>query len=144
MPNTTLAIRTVESIHYVWDEARGKTLSIPKVYLRAGTHRRTVTNEYLRLEGGQPSMTVGDGLIRDATIIGITANCETAHNWTVKIFRKGVTSPLVTLNMVGQDYKKDSSLNVDVPGGSVLLFKVEGTNVPFPRVLIEIAWRVTA
>jgi hypothetical protein len=143
MPNTYLAVLTVDSLHYIWDENRNKTLSITKVYLRAGTHRRTVTNEYMHLEDGQPAMTVGDALIRDATIMGITANCETNHNWAVKIFRKGVTSPLVTLNMVGQNYKKDSTLNVDVSGGSVLLFKVEGINVPFPRVFLELAWRVT-
>jgi hypothetical protein len=144
MPNTSIAILTVESIHYIWDELRNKTLSITKLYLRAGTHRRTVTNEYLHLEDGQPAMTVGDGLIRDATIMGITANCETNHNWTVKIFRKGVITPLVTLTMAGENYKKDSTLNVDVPGGSVLLFKVEGINIPFPRVLLELAWEVTA
>lgn len=142
MPNTSPRIITVDGIQYMYDQTRVKTISIPKVYLRAGTHRRTVTNEYLHLEDGQPAMTVGDALIRDATIMGITANCESNATWTVKVFKKGVALPLVTLGLTGQSYKKDSSLNVDVTMGSVLLFKVEGSNIPFPRILLELAWRV--
>lgn len=142
MPNTSPRILTVDGIQYMYDVTRGKTISVPKVYLRAGTHRRTVTNEFLRLEDGQPSMTVGDPTIRNATIMGLTANCESNHNWSVKVFRKGVALPLVTLNLVGASYKNDSTLNVDVPAGSVLLFKVEGNNIPFPRVLLELAWRI--
>lgn len=133
---------TVGGVQYMYDVTRGKLLSIPKVYLRAGTHRRTVTNEYLHLEDGQPSMSVGDGLIRNATIMGLTANCETDHNWTVKIFSKGVVLPLVTLVITGASYKKDEAINVDAPTGSILLFKVEGNNIPFPRVLLELAWRL--
>ena len=126
----------------MYDQTRSKMLSIPKMYLRAGTHRRTVTNEYLRLEDGQPAMTVGDALIRDATIMGITANCESNTNWTVKVFQKGSATPLVNLGMVWLSYKKDSSINMDVAAGSILLFKVEGTNVPFPRIILELAWKL--
>lgn len=126
----------------MYDQTRSKMLSIPKMYLRAGTHRRTVTNEYLRLEDGQPAMTVGDALIRDATIMGITANCESNTNWTVKVFQKGSATPLFNLGMVWLSYKKDSSINMDVAAGSILLFKVEGTNVPFPRIILELAWKL--
>lgn len=142
MPNTCPRILTVDGIQYMYDQTRGKVLSIPKVYLRAGTHRRTVTNEFLHLEDGQPAMTVGDALIRNATIMGITANCESNATWTVKVFKKGVTLPLVTLGLTSESYKKDSSLNVDAAIGSILLFKVEGSNIPFPRVLLELAWRI--
>lgn len=142
MPNTYPRIITDHGIQYMYDITRGKVISIPKLYLRAGTHRRTVTNEFLRLEDGQPSMTVGDGLERNATIMGITANCETETNWAVKIFRRGSALPLVTLNMTWKSFDKDTDLNVDVPANSVLLFKVEGSNIPFPRVLLELAWRL--
>jgi len=142
VPNTTVRILTVNGIQYMYDVVRGKLLSIPKVYLRAGTHRRTVTNEYLHLEDGQPAMSVGDGLIRPATIVGITANCETDSTWDVKIFEKGNTLPLVVLPMSASSYAKSDSIDVDVTAGSVLLFKAEGNNIPFPRVLLEIAWRL--
>lgn len=142
MPNTAPRILSVDGIQYMYDQTRGKMLSIPKMYLRAGIHRRTVTDEYLRLEDGQPAMTVGDALIRDATLMGLTANCESSTSWTVKIFRKGVGAPLVTMPMVSSSYKKDSSINMDVPAGSILLFKVEGTNIPFPRIILELAWKL--
>jgi hypothetical protein len=142
VPNTSPRIITVDGVQYMYDQTRGKTISIPKMYLRAGAHRRTVSNEFLRVEDGQPTMTVGDALIRNATIMGITVNCETNTNWVVKIFKKGTALPLVTLNMTWASYKKDSTLNIDAPMGSILLFKVEGLNIPFPRVLLELAWRL--
>lgn len=141
MPNTTARLITVDGIQYYYDMGRDKLLSIPRIYLRAGIHRRTVTNEYLQLEGGQPAMSVGDGLFRDATITAINANCESPRSWSVKIFSKGNASPLLTFSLASQSYEEDTSISVDVPRGSILLFKVEGLNIPFPRVLIELAWR---
>jgi hypothetical protein len=142
MPNTFPRILTVAGIQYMYEAVRGKMLSIPKVYLKAGTHRRTVTNEYLRLEDGQPSMTVGEGILRNATIMSITAHTESAHTWTIKIFRKGSPTPLVILPIVSAIMGENLSLDADVPASSVLLFKAEGTNIPFPRVTIELAWKL--
>ena len=143
MPNTTIRIITDNGTHYCVDMTRGhKLLSIPKLYLKAGTHRRTVTNEYLRLEDGQPAMTVGDNLLRNATIVGVTVNCETAHTWTLKVFAKGSPTPLVILPIVSNTKAENQLLNQDVPAGSVLLFKAEGTNIPFPRAMLELAWRL--
>ena len=119
-----------------------KLLSIPKLYLKAGTHRRTVTNEYLRLDDGQPAMTVGDNLLRDATIVGVSVNCETTHSWTLKVFAKGSATPLVILPIVSSTKAENQLLNQDVPAGSVILFKAEGTNIPFPRAMLELAWRL--
>lgn len=143
MPNTTIRILTSNGIQYCVDMTRGqKVLSIPKLYLRAGTKRRTVTNEYLRLEDGQPAMTVGDDLPRPATIVGITANCETAHSWTLKVFMKGSPTALVVLPIISNTKAENQLLNQDVPAGSVILFKAEGNNIPFPRVMLELAWRL--
>lgn len=126
---------------YIWDPERMKMLTINRMYLRAGTARRTVANEYLQLEGGQPSMTVGDALIRDATLISVTANCETAHSWTMKVFAKGNPVPLAILPIVSATTASNPSLNQDVPAGTVIQFFAEGSNIPFPRALLELAWR---
>lgn len=143
MPNTFPRIVTVNGIQYMTDASRGyKLLSIPKLYLRAGTKRRTVTNEFLQLEGGQPSMTVGDNLPRAGTIVGITANCETVSSWVLKIFKKGVPTPLVSLPIVSNTKAENQTLNQDVDAGSVILFYGEGSNIPFPRAMLEIAWRL--
>jgi len=142
MPNTFPRIITVDGIQYMYDINRLKMLSITKIYLKAGTHRRTVTNEYLHLEDGQPSMTVGEGLMRNATIIGITAHTESAHSWTIKVFKKGDPEPLVILPIVSATISDKLTLDRDVPAKSVLLFKAEGTNIPFPRVMLELAWNL--
>lgn len=126
---------------YIWDPERLKMLSINRIYLRAGTARRTVANEYLQLEGGQPSMTVGDALIRDATLISVTANCETTATWTLKVFAKGNPTPLAVLPMISNTTASNPSLNKDVPAGTVIQFFAEGSNIPFPRGLLELAWR---
>ena len=126
----------------MYDSSRSKILSLTRVYLRAGTHRRTVSNEYLRLEDGQPSMGVGDGVARTATITGITVNTESPWSWTLKIMRKGSSTPLVTFPVASNYLASNMTLNVDVPLDSVILFKVDGSNIPFPRVLLELAWRL--
>ena len=142
MPNAGVRIISQNGIQYMYDSFRGKTLSIPKLYLRAGSHRRTVTNEYLRLEDGQPAMSVGDNLLRNATIVGVSVNCESSATWTLKVFKKGVTTPLLILPIVSNTKVENQGLNQDVDAGSVLLFKVEGSNIPFPRMLLELAWRL--
>jgi len=142
MPNTDMRLTSRDGILYAYDISRNKLLSVPKLYLRAGTHRRTVSNEYLRVEDGQPTMSVGDMLLRDATITALSINCETASSWTLKIFKKGSHTPLVTLAMVSNTIASNQTLNADVSAGSVIQFKVEGVHIPFPRAMLELAWRI--
>lgn len=130
-------------IAYSYDRERGKHLSFDRIHLRAGASGRTVTNQALRLEDGQPAMSVGDHIPRIATIVGLTANCETPATWTVEICRKSdPDNPLVSFAMIDEESGSKQDLNVDILSGDILIYKVKGTNIPMPRIIIEIAWRL--
>lgn len=142
MPNTYARIIHKDGIDYLFDIDRLKSLSIGKVYLKAGTKRRTVTNEFLHLEDGQPSMSVGDLIPRNSTIIGATALCETAHTWNFCVYKLGDPTPILTLPVSSDTKASNLALNEDIDASTVLLFKAEGSNIPFPRIMLEIAWRL--
>jgi hypothetical protein len=142
MPNTYARIIHKDGIDYLFDIDRLKTLSITKSYLKAGTKRRTVSDEFLHLEDGQPSMSIGDLIPRNATIIGATALCETPHSWSFSVFKLGDPTPVVTLPVLSDTKASNLALNEDIDASTVLLFKAEGTNIPFPRIMLELAWRL--
>jgi hypothetical protein len=87
-------------------------------------------------------MSVGDDLLRNATLVGISANCETTATWSLKIYSKGNPVALVILPIISNTKAENVLLNQDVAAGSVILFKAEGTQIPFPRAMLEIAWRL--
>lgn len=127
---------------YIYDQTRGKLLSMTRIYLRSGVHSRNVSNQSMRLEDGQPAFSVGDGLLRDATITGISLNCETTSSWIFEIYKQGTLSPIATLNMLSNTERHSTILNINVNAGDVLLFKLNGTSISFPRGLVEMAWRI--
>lgn len=131
-----------DGISYLFDQSRGKLLSISRLTLRAGSQSRVVSNQYLRVEDRQPTMSVGDVVPRNATLVGITANCETSHTWVLEIRKRGSLDPLVSLNVLTDNMAKSTALNVDINADTVLQFFVNGINVPVPRGLLEIAWRL--
>lgn len=130
-------------IAYMYDRARQKHLSFDRLHLRAGASGRTVTDQSLKLEDGQPAMSVGDLIPRIATIVGLTANCESPTTWSVEICRKSdPENPLVVFDLIDQDSGKVDDLNVDILSNDILIYKVKGENIPMPRIIVEIAWRL--
>ena len=135
-------IITVDGVSYTYDRVRGKLLSTSRMYMRAGAAGRTVTNQYLRAEDGQPLMSVGDAMPRNATIVGITANTESSATWTVEVYKRGSVTLLASLPLVAISSWQVINLNADIASGDILLIKAVGANIPMPRSIIEIAWRL--
>ena len=142
MPSTCPRVHMVNGIQYVYDTEREKFLSVAKLYLRAGIRFPSVSNRMMRLEDGQPTSSVGDLLLRDATITGVTANCESAADWYLRIYQRGVPAEIMSLHINSALEASDLALNVDVSAGDILLFKVDGVGIPYPRALLELAWRL--
>lgn len=130
-----------DGISYIYDPLRGKILSTSRAYLNAGVKSRTVTNQYLRISGDIPTMGVGVDIPRKGTIVGLTVNCEIPYSWVLEIYKKGTATPIASIALVSQSKKEDTNLDVDVEQGDILQFKVNGTNVPLPTCLLELAWR---
>ena len=141
MVNVGPRIFIKDGITYIYDESRGKILSIPRAYLSAGVKSRTVTNQFLKIAGDIPTMGVGNDILRNGTIVGLTANCEVSSTWILEIYKKGTSTPIATLSLSGQTKKEDTTIDVDVNKGDILQFKVNGTNIKLPTALLELAWR---
>jgi hypothetical protein len=142
MPNTCPRIIVVDGIQYIYDVTRNKILSAARLYLRAGAKFHTVDTRMLRVEDGMPTGLVGDAMPRPATITGVSAHCASAATWHLKIYKKGTALEIVDLFIDGSAFAADNSLNMDLTTGDVLLFKLEGAGVPYPRALLELAWRL--
>lgn len=142
MPNTFPRIIVREGISYIYDQTRGKILSTARPLLRCGRRFDTVTNTYLRVEDGQPAMAVGDALIRPATITGLTLNCEFNATWAFEVYKRGSPTLLASLSVIAGKEAHSAAIDADVAAGDVLLFKANGVNIPSPRAIVEIAWRV--
>jgi hypothetical protein len=141
MANAGYRLIQQDGITYMFDTSRQKVLSITRAWLRAGVHSRNVSNQYLRVEDGQPMMSVGDVMPRPGTIVGINANTEVAATWTLEVYKRGASLPVYSLLISGQTQAEDT-VNVDVNTGDVLQLKLNGNHVAFPRAALEIAWRI--
>lgn len=135
-------VKIVNGITYLYDCTRSKYLSTSRAYLRSGIRHRKVTNQYMRVEDSQPTMTVGDDLPHNGTIVGLTANCEVPSTWVFEVYKKGTPTSIASLSLSSQASKEDETVDVDVSKGDVLLFKLNGVQIPFPRGMVEIAWRL--
>lgn len=128
-------------ILYGYDITRAKILSITRSCFRYSARGRAVKNQFLRVEDGTPTMTVGDIIIRNATITGLSVSTESAQSWSVEIYKNGDSTPILSLNLSSEKTKK-ADYNVDVSDGDILHVKASGENIQFPIVTIEIAWRL--
>lgn len=142
MPSTCPRIIIVDGVQYIYDVTRGKIVSAARIYLRAGMKHHSVSNKLLRLEDGQPTGIVGDALPRPSVITSITANCKANATWNLKIYKKNSAVELVNLPIINNIFGYNTSLNEDLDVGDVLIFKAEGSDIPYPRALIELAWRL--
>jgi hypothetical protein len=141
MANSGINVVVKDGVSYVFDEARGKLLSIARVCLWSAVKSREVTNQFMRLEDGLPAMAVGDVVTRNGTITGLSLNTEASYSWTFEVYKQPSTL-LASLSAFSQSKSFDNTLNVDVNAGDVLLFKANGTNIPLPRGMVELAWRL--
>lgn len=94
------------------------------------------------MEDGQPSMSVGDMLPRQGSIVSITANTETLVVWEAEVYINKSATPIMTFLVNGLNKLSDTNINIDVASGDIIQVRAKGSNIPMPRVLIEIAWRL--
>lgn len=130
-----------DGIPYLFDRIRQKFLG-SRMYLRFGIASRTVSNQYLRMEDGQPSLSVGDMVPRPGTIVGITANTEVPSIWVVEVYKQGVPDPIATLSINNLSKLSNTNYNIDINSGDIIMVKAKGSDIQTPRVIIEITWRL--
>lgn len=140
MANAGPRLIVVDGISYMWDRTRGKFLSQTRNYIRAGVNLNKAKNQSMRAEDGQAMLKVGDAMPRNGTIVGITLNTRSLATWTLEVRKRDSETPLALFPVVNKN-QDSKNFNVDFNSGDVLQLYINGVDVPFPRGMIEIAWR---
>ena len=140
-PTLSNLVEFVDGVPMLPDPNRGKTLSIARALVQAGTHGNNKSNQYLKMGGDIPGAGLQGMLLpRKATITGIWAKSRSTSSWTVEAHRNGVSLSLASALIVSG---KGSATNVDIDLDSDdwLQIYASGSGIDHPIAAVEIAWR---
>ncbi|NER18612.1 hypothetical protein [Spongiivirga citrea] len=130
-----------DGLLYAYDAVRTKWLSIDRTMFGWGRNDANTTDEYLRQYNGALSNNNGWRMIRDGTITAITVQTDAAESCTIEIRKNDTTTIVSSLTLTNEEGRHDNTINIDFNEGDFLQCFLNGTDINFPQVLIEIAWR---
>lgn len=130
-----------DGLLYAYDAVRTKWLSVDRTMFGWGRNSANTTDEYLRQYNGAFSINNGWRMIRDGTITAITVQTDAAESCTIEIRKNDTTTIISSLTLTNEEGRHDNTINVDFDEGDFLQCYLNGTDIDFPQVLIEIAWR---
>jgi len=130
-----------DGLLYAYDAVRTKWLSVDRTMFGWGRNDANTTDEYLRQYNGALSNNNGWRMIRDGTITAITVQTDAAESCTIEIRKNDTTTIISSLTLTNEEGRHDNTINIDFNEGDFLQCFLNGTDIDFPQVLIEIAWR---
>ena len=137
----TQAIVYDGGVPYTLDPNRNKFLSLARPLFISGYQGLGVTNRYLQVPGDVATMgQQGVLLPRPATITAIAAKSRTTGGWLFEVRRNGANITVAS-QAVSAGVGSSPNLNIDLDAGDWLQFYANGTNIGFPVVSVELAWR---
>lgn len=135
---------------FVYDGTRNKWLSIQRQYLIFG-RRRSTQNQYLNIaSGSMPSNNSGYRMIRNATIVGLSAqldeNVGAAQICTIGVrvndLNSNLSGSILTIP-AGSNGTSDSGINVDLNSTDWMqCYLASSAPVQDPVFIVEIAYRL--
>jgi hypothetical protein len=127
--------------YYDKSNSRNKFLSMYRMHLDfTGRDNANNSNEYMRA-GAFTSNQSSYRLIKNMTLIGISAQTEGAETWTARVRKNGVVTNLASLALSAVAGAQDATLNVDFSAGDKIEVYCDGTSVARPFVMLEFAER---
>jgi len=145
-PSTALAsgqLAVVNGLLYIYDNIRGKWLSVQRQTLTFG--RRGLTkNMYINLNVGTlPSINSGFRLMRNAVITGLSFQIDHAGTGVASIRSNNITTNLTSISLSAATGNQDVSINLDLSQGDFLQAYVSSAaGVEDPILVVELAWTV--
>lgn len=136
-------VSMIGGILAVYDKtnSRNKFLSVNRQYMYFwGRDSNNNTNEYARA-GDFTSNQGGPVLMRNATLVGISAKTNGAETWTVRVRKNGVVTNLASLALSAVDKAQDITLNIDFNAGDDIEVYIDGTRINRPIITLEFAYR---
>ncbi len=145
-PSTNLAngqLAMINGILCAYDNTRGKWLSVHREVLCFGRRGRSRRQYLAYAAGSLASNNSGYRIMRNATIVGISAQLDASGTCDIYIRKNDATSNIATLSITSSLGSQDVGLNVDVDQTDFLqsYINAPGSGVQDPMVLIEVAWR---
>lgn len=132
-----------EGILAVYDKSnsRNKWLSVAREYMVfSGRNHPNNSNEYMKF-GDIPSNLSSNKLIRNKTLVGISADTNGAETWNLRVRKNGSVTNLATLAISAADGGFDKTLNIDFAAGDIVQVFVDGSGVDRPTAKLEFADR---
>jgi hypothetical protein len=127
--------------YYDKSNSRNKFLSMYRMHQAfSGRDNANNSNEYLRA-GEFTSNQSSYRLIKNMTLIGISAQTNGAETWTARVRKNGVVTNLASLALSAVAGAQDATLNVDFNAGDKIEVYCDGTGVDRPFVMLEFAER---
>jgi len=124
------------------DKSRGnKHLSTSRDSIDFSRNRQNLNSQYLRYNGMVGS--VGRGFIRNATITGISVNCENNVDAWFRIRKNNIGTDIHSIQLSSVKSRQRDAITIDINKGDYLqvYMDVVSGNVNYPVVYIEYAWR---
>jgi hypothetical protein len=136
------AVQYLDGLLYIYDGTRVKWLSVARrsyTFGRAGNTK----NLYLRTADSIATSETGIRVMRNATVVGISAQTDTAGTWVVEIRKNDGASVITSLTLTAVQGAQDVTLNANLDAGDEIQVyaNVSGTAVKSPVVSVELAWR---
>jgi hypothetical protein len=136
--------RDTDGILYTYDATRAKWLSVQRQFVCFGRAGKT-KNQYLNLAGGTPSNNAGYRLMRDACVVGISAQLDAvpANVASFQLRTNDGVSAVVTETVTSPALGDHSAVeNTNLSAGDFLqAFLSCITDCQDPQMVLEIAWR---
>ena len=133
----------INGILCAYDNTRGKWLSVHREVLCFGRRGRSRRQYLAYAAGSLASNNSGYRIMRNATIVGISAQLDASGTCDIYIRKNDATSNIATLSITSSLGSQDVGLNVDIAQTDFLqsYINAPGSGVQDPMVLIEVAWR---
>jgi hypothetical protein len=143
-PNIPL-IQSEDGILLFQDTTRNKILSVTRENISFGIKNKNITGtRWLQTIANIPSNILGYKIPRNGTITAVIVQTQNSSNCMFEIKKNNVMlSSLYTCSLVNNIEQINDNLNIDINEGDFLqsLVTVNSSNVDYPLIFLEIAWR---
>ncbi len=132
---------TVDDELYLYDGYRAKFLS-PNVFTVSATRNAgNSSNLYLRASDGAPTNQAPYVLPFDATLVAMSASCNTAGTWLGEVHLSLSLVPGAALSVAASTTAFASLFNIDFSAGDAVQLFLNGASIDRPRVNLFFARR---
>lgn len=126
---------------HAYDATRSKWLSVDRFNVFWGRNNNETTDEYLRQINGAVSSNNGWRMIRNGTITAISVQGNTDQTYTIEIRKNDDVTVITSIMVDNSEGNHDITIDVDFNEGDFLQCYLNGTDIEYPQVMLEIAWR---